>query len=273
MNGPGNPRPPVANHLLAAVQLLVERIMIRTRHSRISRGGRVICHLCPADCRLTPAARYLPLAIQQRRVLVTDNYGEAVTRISTLSKRTLYHFYPGSKFCPPEPTPAILDVCIAELDDLTGKCRRPSCPPAADGYRAAIQIAGVASLILNYVWLNISWIRLRCYGEADSKLFGYTDTSAGADEVAFAGGCVQHRSEGHDLPFYAHVCKAAQTVLENIQAAVAYGAHVELTSPHPGENDSDEDYTPGRFCGLSLTVDPLHFSAYHPIQFDARHAA
>jgi len=237
--------------------------------------NKVICRLCPANCRLTDGKRGICRSRYNRGgELVTDNYGELVTlAIDPIEKKPLYHFYPGTDIVSTGPNCCNLGCrhCqnwqisqkethteYTSPEDLVTAARRYNSIGVAFTYTEPIvwyeYIMDVAPLLreigLKVVLVTNGYIN----PEPLEKLLAVTDA-------------MNIDIKGMNPSFYKRVCKGKlEPVLQTARQSFAAGVHVEITNLIiPYENDSDEQI--GQLvtfvASISETI-PLHFSAYYP---------
>lgn len=243
--------------------------------SELLRNGQVACHLCPAECRLTVGKHgNCASRSNQNNVLVTDNYGEAVSvAVDPIEKKPLYHFYPGSRILSTGPNCCNLgctfcqnwgisqqkaDTTYVSPDQLVQLAKRERSIGIAFTYTEPMiwfeyimdvaplaRAAGLKIVLVSNGYLN---------PEPLDALISITD----AFNIDLKG--IRDR-------FYIHLCKGKLgPVLDNIRRIAASGCHLEVTNLIiPGENDSDQDISDlVDFVASVSGKIPLHFSAYHP---------
>jgi pyruvate formate lyase activating enzyme len=236
---------------------------------------RVICRLCPLECRLRPGkAGACRSRFNRDGRLVTDNYGELVSlAIDPIEKKPLYHFYPGSVILSTGPNCCNLGCRHCQNWSISQAKTRtfymePEALVAAAGREGSIGVAFTytepttwfeyimdTAPLLRQVGLKVVLVTNGFVSpEPLEKLLTVTD-AMNVDLKAMSAA------------FYKKVCKGKlQPVLDNVRRIVESGVHLEITNlVIPQENDSEEELSQlvAFLVSISRLV-PLHFSAYYP---------
>ena len=238
---------------------------------------RVVCHLCPHDCRIAPGKKGVcRVRENEQGDLYSLNYGKVASwGLDPIEKKPLYNFHPGSlifsagtvgcnfhcEFCQnweiAQGEPPLSDVSARQLVRVSAAEER------------SVGIAYTYSEPL--MWYE--FVR-ECSQLAQEK---------GLKNVLVTNGFINEEPLKELLPyvdafnidvkgftndFYRRVVKGRyEPVLDTVKAAHDYGCHVELTTLLiPGLNDSEqeiEELTDWVAAELSTDV-PLHFSRYYP---------
>lgn len=242
-------------------------------------GDRVVCRLCPRECRLREGQRgYCFVRANEGGRLVLTTYGRSSGFcIDPIEKKPLAHFYPGTpvlsfgtagcnlgcKFC------QNYDISTArEFDKLAVQATPDMIADAAvaHGCRSvaftyndpvifaeyAIDVAeacharGVKTVAVTAGYVN---------EPARSDFFAVMD-AANVDLKGFDEGFYRRLTGGH-----------LRTVLDTLEHLASTGVWFEITTlVIPGHNDADADLAAEcRWIVDHLGPDvPLHFSAFHP---------
>ncbi len=77
----------------------VADMKMEARYYDTLENGKVQCHLCPAECLISPGMRgYCHVRKNGGGKLITENYGLIAARhVDPIEKKPLYHFFPGSR--------------------------------------------------------------------------------------------------------------------------------------------------------------------------------
>ncbi|HUV30125.1 MAG TPA: AmmeMemoRadiSam system radical SAM enzyme [Acidobacteriota bacterium] len=237
--------------------------------------GKVMCRLCPADCRLSEGQRGICRSrFNQGGELVTDNYGELVTlAVDPIEKKPLYHFYPGSMILSTGPNCCNLGCMHCQNWTISQKA-------AATVYFSPDRLLETT---LSHDSIGVAFT----YTEPMVWFEYLLDTAPllrdeGLKVVLVTNGYINPEPLQELLPlvdamnidlksmrerFYRHICKGRLApVLENIRRVAQSGTHLEITNLIiPGENDSQEDLTDLiEFVASISDMIPVHFSAYRP---------
>jgi pyruvate formate lyase activating enzyme len=237
--------------------------------------NRVICHLCPFNCRLRVDQQGICKSRFNREgELVTDNYGELVTlAVDPIEKKPLYHFYPGT------------DILSTGPNSCNFKCLNCQNWTISQKKTSTFYVAPekLVETALNQDSLGVAFT----YTEP-LMWFEYIRDAApllrqeGLKTVLVSNGYISPEPLEELLPvvdaanidlksmspeFYRKICKGKlQPVLDNIKRMAASDMHLEITNlVIPGKNDSEEELTElvSFVASLSDRI-PLHFSAYFP---------
>ncbi|NOY87969.1 MAG: AmmeMemoRadiSam system radical SAM enzyme [FCB group bacterium] len=235
----------------------------------------VICHLCPAECRLTPGKTGIcGSRFNEKGQLVTDNYGELVTiAIDPIEKKPLYHFYPGREILSTGPNGcnfACINCQNWEISQKNVKTIYTS-PEQLVATAVQQQSIGVAFTYTEpMIWFEYIMDVAPLLRKNGLKVVlisnGYINPQP-LDELLPYIDAINVDLKAISSEFYKKVCKAKlEPVLNNIRTIAKSEAHLELTNLIiPTKNDSDEDLTAlvDFVASLSPFI-PLHFSAYYP---------
>jgi pyruvate formate lyase activating enzyme len=237
--------------------------------------GRVDCHLCPAECRLTKgkhgncASRF-----NQGGTLVTDNYGETVTiALDPIEKKPLYHFFPGTQILSTGPNCCNLGCTFCQN-------WRISQQKAATTYVSPEELVELAQrersvgIAFTYtepmVWFEYIMDVAPLARKAGLKIVLVSNGYLNPEPLEALSPLVDAFNidlKGVNERFYRLICKGKLApVMDNIRKIAASKAHLEITNLIiPGENDSDRDIVALIDYVASVSdLIPLHFSAYHP---------
>ena len=238
-------------------------------------GDKVICRLCPAECKLTAGKKGICRSRFNRNgELVTDNYGELVSlAVDPIEKKPLYHFYPATGILSTGPNSCNLGCVNCQNWTICQKETQTT-------FFSPKQLADTA---VKYKSLGVAFT----YTEPIVWYEYIIDTApllrrAGLKTVLVSNGYISPQPLedllGHmdainiDLKsireeFYKKICKAKlEPVLHTIKRVAESTVHLEVTNLIiPGLNDSDKDL--GDLVSFVASVSdmiPLHFSAYRP---------
>lgn len=237
--------------------------------------GKVICRLCPAECKLAEGE----IGICKNRFnhqgkLVTDNYGQVVTiAIDPIEKKPLYHFYPISAILSTGPNGCNLGCVHCQNWTISqAKTRTVFFSPeklveeAVNRNSIGVAFTYTEPMIWFEYIMDVAPLLHREGLKVVMVTNGYISQQPLAELMPHIDAAnIDIKSIRSD--FYLKMCKAKiEPVLENIKTMVASGIHVELTNLIiPGKNDSDDDIADlVDFVASVSDMVPLHFSAYHP---------
>jgi len=237
--------------------------------------NRVVCHLCPFNCRLRDEQKGICKSRFNRGgELVTDNYGELVTlAVDPIEKKPLYHFYPGTDILSTGPNSCNFQ-CL-HCQNWTISQRKTS-----TFYVAPEKLVETA---LSHDSIGVAYT----YTEPLMWYEYIMDTAPllrqeGLKTVLVSNGFINPEPLEELLPvldaanidlksmrpeFYRKICKGKlQPVLDNIRRMAESNMHIEITNlVIPGKNDSEEELTElVDFIASVSDMIPLHFSAYFP---------
>lgn len=235
----------------------------------------VVCHLCPAECRLTEGkAGICVCRYNQGGKLLTDNYGEIVTvAVDPIEKKPLYHYHPGSLILSVGPNCCNLGCLHCQNWTISQEKTRTMymSPEALLHTAVAHHSIGVAFTYTEptmwFEYLLDAAPLLRANGlKVVLVTNGYLQPEPLQQLISITD-AMNIDIKGMREQFYRRICKGKlQPVLDNIRMVAASGVHLELTNLIiPEENDSDQDLAAlvDFVASVSDTI-PLHFSAYHP---------
>lgn len=237
--------------------------------------NQVVCHLCPAACRLKPGQRGIcHCRYNDGGTLKTDNFGETVTiALDPIEKKPLYHFHPGS---------VIISIGANGCNLACQHCQNwqisqekvattyiaPEDLPNVGSQKGSIGIAYTyTEPMIWYEYLLEAAPRVRAAGLVNVLVTnGYINLDPLERLLPFID-AFNIDLKGMRPEFYTHVCKGKlEPVLDVIRAVAASRAHLELTYLIiPDLNDADDDFHKlGEFIKTVNPLIPLHLSAYHP---------
>ncbi len=250
-------------------------MITEARHWEKAENNKVICRLCPAECKLTEGKTGICNARTNRRgKLITDNYGEAVTvAIDPIEKKPLYHFYPGSK---------ILSTGANGCNFACENCQnwQIAQEKTHTDYYSPEQLAELAlkhdslGVAFTYtepmMWFEYIMDTAPLLAEKGLKTVlvsnGYLNPKP-LEELIGRMDAINVDLKSMREDFYKKVCKGKlQPVLDNIRTIGQSNVHLELTTLLiPELNDSEEELR--ELVDFVADIDPtipLHFSAFHP---------
>lgn len=238
-------------------------------------SGRLVCRLCPSECRLKEGQRGLCFSrYNQNGSLVTDNYGEAVSlAIDPIEKKPLYHFYPGADIFSTGPNACNLKCAHCQNWTISQErvATRYVSPERMVQYGAARGSIGVAFTYTEpLMWFEYLLDVAPLLHEAGLKVVLVTNGYINPRPLEDLLGLVDAANidlKSFDEHFYRRVCKGKLApVLDSIRAFFKAGVHLELTTLLiPGHNESGEELT--RLTDFVADISPLiplHLSAYYP---------
>ena len=246
-----------------------------------TQDGRIVCELCPRECRLRPGQRglcYVRAADEQGRLVLTTHGRSSGFCVDPVEKKPLYHFLPGTpvlsfgtagcnltcKFC------QNWHISKASREDVIQREATP------ETIVKMAQATGSRSVAFTY---NDPVIFLEYAMDVADACH-----EAGLKTIAVTAGyiCEEPRREffskmdaanvdlkGFSEDFYRKLCTGQ---LEPVLDTLRHIKHetdcwLELTTLLiPGQNDSDEEVAAlARWVAEHLGPDvPLHFSAFYP---------
>ncbi len=238
-------------------------------------GGKVVCRLCPAGCKLTEGKVGICKGRFNRSgILMTDNYGELVSiAIDPIEKKPLYHFHPTTEILSTGPNGCNMACVHCQNWTISQRKTRTTYVSPESLVKEAVRhdLIGVAFTYTEpMIWYEYLMDVAPLLHQADLKVVlvtnGYINAEPLADLLEYVD-AVNVDLKGIRRKFYLRMCKGRiEPVLDNIKTMVRAGIHVELTNLIiPGKNDSDEDLTDlVEFVASISDRIPLHFSVYHP---------
>lgn len=237
--------------------------------------AKVICRLCPAECRLTDGkAGICQCRFNRGGELVTDNYGELVTiAIDPIEKKPLYHYYPSRDILSTGANGCNLGCVHCQNWTISQEKVKTMFVSPQDLVTTAIRHDSIG-IAFTYteplIWYEYLMDTAPLMRDNNLKV------------VLVTNGYINRQPLEQLLPFvnaanvdlksiraehYKKVCKGKlQPVLDSIKTFFEAGVHLEITNLLiPGMNDSDDDIKDlvSFVTSLSDRI-PLHFSAYHP---------
>lgn len=240
--------------------------------------GRVWCHLCPQNCRISPGhVGFCRARKNEGGVLYTLNYGRiSAWGIDPIEKKPLYHFYPGTQ---------IFSVGTFGCNFHCGFCQNwqiahgepltQTCSPAELVEIACRAEERSGSIGIAYTYSEpLIWYEYVCDAARLAR-------EKGLKNVLVTNGSVQEEPLRELLPyidamnidvkaftedFYREICRGKLgPVLRTVE--IAHGrCHVEITNLIvPTKNDGEEEIAALVDWVASLDpAIPLHFSRYFP---------
>jgi len=237
--------------------------------------GKVICHLCPAECKLTEGkVGICGCRLNHHGELMLDNYGELVTlAIDPIEKKPLYHFYPSADILSTGPNGCNLACIHCQNWTISQKKTQTTYIAPKQLVEAAKEnnSIGVAFTYTEpLVWYEYIMDVAPLLRKAGLKTVlvsnGYINPKPLEDLLPVMD-AINIDLKGIRPEFYKKVCKGRiEPVLNNIRRVAEAGVHLEVTNLIiPQLNDSDKDLTDlVEFVASVSDMIPLHFSAYRP---------
>ncbi len=244
-------------------------------YSERREDSKVICHLCPADCRLTVGKRGICRSRFNRGgELVTDNYGELVTlAMDPIEKKPLYHFYPGTDILSTGPNSCNLG-CV-HCQNWTISQRQAGtfyCPPeklveAALSHESIGVAFTYTEPITWFEYIMDAAPLLRRAGLQTVLVSNGYISPEPLEELIRVIDAINVDLKSIRPGFYKRICKGRlEPVQHTIQRLAGSDVHLEVTNLIiPGLNDTNEDLADliAFVADLSDGI-ALHFSAYRP---------
>ena len=239
------------------------------------KDNKVICRLCPAECKLTEGKHGICRSRFNRGgELVTDNYGELVTlAVDPIEKKPLYHFYPGTDIVSTGPNSCNLGCRHCQNWQISQKETRTTFVAPEDlvtGARRYDSIGVAFTYTEPMVWYEYIMDVAPLLRQAGLKVVLVTNGYINPEPLERLLPLVDAMNidvKSMDPRFYKVVCKGKlEPVLETVRRSVAAGVHVEITNliiPHENDSDADLQRLVDFVASLSPLI-PLHFSAYYP---------
>lgn len=238
-------------------------------------GQTVICHLCPAECRLTEGKYGIcGCRFNHDGDLVTENYGELVSlAVDPIEKKPLYHFFPGSSILSTGPNCCNLG-CLHCQNWTISQEKSPTVFRSPEQLvREAVRLRslGVAFTYTEpMVWYEYIMDVAPMLRERGLKVVlvtnGYVNLGPLEDLIGVTD-AMNIDLKGMSAEFYARICKGKlDSVLDTIRRVGVSDVHLEITNlVIPGLNDTDAEFEKlTEFVADVSDMIPLHFSAYHP---------
>lgn len=237
--------------------------------------GKVICRLCPNECRLDPDQRGLcHNRYNHGGALVTDNYGEAVSlAMDPIEKKPLYHFHPTSMILSTGPNGCNLSCRNCQNFSISQEVVQTTAVTTKKlvelaGKRGSIGVAFTYTEPL--IWYEYIMDAAPLLKSAGLKVVlvsnGYINPEPLAALLPFIDAANIDLKSADD-GFYRKICSGrVKPVLETIRSLYDFGVHLEVTTLLiPGLNDSDEQIEAVTDFLVSVsTLIPFHLSAYRP---------
>ncbi len=240
--------------------------------------GRVACHLCPHECRITEGNTGIcGVRKNMEGELFALTYGRASSmNVDPIEKKPLFHFHPGKDVLSfgsvgcnmgclhcqnySISQAKITDFNLRELtpEDVVELCRKSNCKGVAWTYNEPT------------MWHEFVYdASIACKSKGLFTVF-VTNGFINEEPLSKLSECIDAANidvKGFRDEFYRKICKARlQPVLDTVERAHDLGIHVELTYLIiTGRNDSREEID--EFCRWVASIDvrmPVHFSRFHP---------
>jgi len=252
----------------------VESSLHEANYYRTESDGRVVCELCPQNCRIAPEKDGLCRVRGNRDGrLVALTYGRIVAaHMDPIEKKPLYHFFSGKD---------ILSVGTAGCNLRCAFCQNwelvmggiPATVTSPDKLIGQAQQLGSIGIAYTYnepgIWFEYLMDCARAAHEAGLKNVLVTNGFMNPEpwaEICSVADAMNIDLKSMDPQFYVRLCKGKRDpVLDNIRTA-AQSCHVELTNLIvTGENDSHDTIEQlVDFVASVRDTIPLHFSRYFP---------
>lgn len=238
-------------------------------------GGKVVCHLCPAECKLTEGkVGICRCRFNRNGELLVDNYGELVTlAIDPIEKKPLYHFYPTADILSTGPNGCNLGCVYCQNWTISQKKTKTTFLTPEQLVEAAKQhkSIGVAFTYTEpMIWYEYIMDTATLLRKAGLKTVlvsnGYINPEPLEDLVGVMD-AINIDLKSMRADFYKKICKGKlEPVLHNIRRVAESEVHLEVTNLIiPTLNDSDQDLNDlVDFVASVSDMIPLHFSAYRP---------
>lgn len=243
-------------------------------HYRKEPESRVVCDLCPHNCRIAPGADGI-CGVRGNRdgILYARTYGRvATTHMDPIEKKPLYHFMPGENILSVGTTGCNLQCTFCQNWDLV-----QSAIPS--GYTSPEKLVNQTldhrSMGIAYtynepgIWFEYLMDCAKCAHDAGLKNVLVTNGFLSPEPwsaICTVADAMNIDLKSIDPRFYRSLCKGAlEPVLENIKTAAA-ACHIEVTNLIvTGENDSHDNIEAliDFIAGVNDAI-PLHFSRYFP---------
>ncbi|RME30382.1 MAG: AmmeMemoRadiSam system radical SAM enzyme [Candidatus Zixiibacteriota bacterium] len=236
---------------------------------------KVVCHLCPAECRLREGQHGICRSRFNRDGrLMTDTYGELVAlAVDPIEKKPLYHFYPGSVILSTGPNACNLRCDFCQNWNISQE-KAPTVTFTAEKLVAAAVEHDSIGVAFTYseplMWYEYLLDVAPVLREQGLKVVLVTNGYINPEPLEKLLPWVDAMNidlKAINRRFYGRICKAKlEPVLATIRRVAAADTHLELTNLLiPGENDSEQEIRALVDFVASLSdMIPLHFSAYHP---------
>jgi len=238
-------------------------------------GNKVVCHLCPAECKLTEGkVGICGCRFNRNGELLVDNYGELVTlAIDPIEKKPLYHFYPRTDILSTGPNGCNLGCIHCQNWTISQKKTKTMFVTPEQLVEAAKQhkSMGVAFTYTEpIIWyeyiMDVAPLLRRAGLKTVLVSNGYINP-APLEDLLGVMDAINVDLKGIRSEFYKKICKGkVEPVLHTIGRVAESGVHLEVTNLIiPSLNDSDKDLTDlVNFVASVSDMIPLHFSAYRP---------
>ncbi len=252
----------------------METALHEAAYYRAEDGGRVVCELCPQNCRVAPGKEgFCRVRGNRNGKLYALTYARvAAAHMDPIEKKPLYHFYPGEDILSVGTVGCNLRCAFCQNWDLVlGGIPASVTSPAA----LVDQALRLGSIGIAYTYNEPGiWFEylVDCAREARAAGLknvlvtnGFMNPEPWA-EICSVVDAMNIDLKSMDPQFYKRLCKGQRDpVLESIRTA-ADSCHVEVTNLIvTGENDSHEliEQLIDFVASIRDTI-PLHFSRYFP---------
>lgn len=237
--------------------------------------SEVICHLCPAECRLKEGKTGIcGCRRNESGKLITDNYGELVTLASDpIEKKPLYHYFPGSQIMSTGANGCNFGCLhcqnwMISQEKTSTVSFTPEKLVTVAGKNDSIGIAFTYTEPM--IWYEYIVDTAPLLRQAGYKVVlvsnGYINPEPLENMIGLID-AINIDLKGIRPKFYKQICKGKiEPILDNIRRVADSDVHLELTNLIiPGQNDSDDDIRSlVEFIASVSDKIPLHLSAYHP---------
>ncbi len=238
-------------------------------------NGKVVCHLCPAECLLTEnKAGICSNRYNKNGKLVTSNYGEVVTlAVDPIEKKPLYHFYPTSNILSTGANGCNFGCLNCQNFEISQETvfTKTVLPEKLVSLALEQNSIGVAFTYTEpFIWFEYILDTAKLLKKQNLSVVlvsnGYVNKKPLEQLLPFID-AINIDLKSIESDFYKKICKGKlQPVLDTIKIIADSDTHVELTYlVIPGLNDSDEQIEKWvDFVSSISEYIPIHFSAYHP---------
>ncbi len=254
---------------------------VEARYYEKLENGRVRCHLCPAECKISPSKDGICMVRGNvDGILYASDYGRTVAlNIDPIEKKPLYHFKPGSDILSIGPNGCNFSCAFCQNWSISQEKNQTHyiSPEKLVEYATQDGSIGVAYTYTEpLVWFEYVYDSAKLLKEAGLATVvvsnGYINEKPARELFKFIDAAnIDLKSMNPD--FYRKICKGKlDDVLRTIKIASEMGVHVELTNLLiPGKNDSDDDIRQLVEWIFEFNPDTvLHISRYFPhYRFDA----
>lgn len=241
---------------------------------RKEQESRVVCELCPQQCRISPDADgFCRVRGNRNGTLYALTYGRvAATHMDPIEKKPLYHFMPGEDILSIGTAGCNLRCSFCQNWDLVASDVPRNLTPPEHLVDHALS-HGSMGIAYTYnepgIWFEYLMDCARCAHDAGLKNVLVTNGFLNPEpwaEICAVADAMNIDLKSMDPEFYRTLCKGTlEPVLDNIKTAVS-ACHVEITNLIvTGENDTHDriESLVDFIAAVSDTI-PLHFSRYFP---------